>query len=579
MKTKKYSEVLANELKRTVPLYILGMFFQSITIYILLLITQTTGTILDMLLQESANNTQIMQELNKLIFYSIIIFIPHSIKRFLYFVVARKSDTKLRKEVYHKLQYVKEEYYENTEKGKMLAYLTKEIPFIRKFLGNFFQSITDLIMTPILVILISANNINMNLAVILFVTIPVTLIIVWKLYQRKQKNVEDARIEYVEMSKVIEQNTSNFTLIKLYNNQKEQKEIFTKENSKMKEKDYQVGKIDALIDNIVNIAEGICYIFSIVYGIVLLTNSQISIGDLSVFTSFIATIFKNFKNRIKEITNGIVYFKQATNRINKIMSIETYIEKGKENIDEIKSIKVKNLNYKYPNTKKYALKDISFEIQKNDKIGIIGMFGSGKTTLMNIISGFYNIKENQVFINDIDINNINKYSLFHNISYILQKETLVNDTIKNNITLETNYEGKSIIQATNQACILEDIFKMENEFEERVGEKGVKLSGGQKQRIAIARNIIADRDFVILDDVFSALDHNTEKEILNNIISKKDKTLIMIANKVTDVANLDKIYLMVDGEFVDSGTHEELLKRNNMYQEMYEYEMAGERID
>ena len=579
LKTKKYSEVLVNELKRTIPLYILGMFFHTITIYILLLITQTTGSILDMLLQENINNHLIMKELNKLIYYSIIIFIPHSIKRFLYYSVARKSDNKLRKATYHKLQYVKEEYYENTEKGKMLAYLTKEIPFIRKFTGQFFQALTDLIMTPILVMVISANTININLALILFVTIPITLIIVYKLYKIKQKKVEEARIEYVEMSKVIEQNTSNFTLIKLYNNQKEQKEIFTKENSKMKEKDYQVGKIDALIDNIVNISEGICYVFAIVYGIVLLTNSQISIGDLSVFTTFIATIFKNFKNRIKEITNGIVYFKQATNRINKMMSIETYIQKGKQNIDEIKSIKVKNLNYQYPNAKNYALKNINFEIHKNDKIGIIGMFGSGKTTLMNIISGFYNIKENQVFINDIDINNINKYSLFHNISYILQKETLVNDTIKNNITLETDYEGKSIIQATNQACILEDIFKMENEFEEKVGEKGIKLSGGQKQRIAIARNIIADRDFIILDDVFSALDHNTEKEILNNIINQKDKTIIIIANKVTDVEKLDKIYLMIDGEFVDNGTHAELLERNSLYQEMYKYEMAGERID
>ena len=198
---------------------------------------------------------------------------------------------------------------------------------------------------------------------------------------------------------------------------------------------------------------------------------------------------------------------------------------------------------------------------------------------MNIMTGLYDIKENQVFINDIDITKINKYSLFNRISYIMQKDVLLNDTIKNNITLENDYEGKKIINATNNACILEDIFKMEHEFEEMVGEKGVKLSGGQKQRIAIARNIIADRDFIILDDVFSALDMKTEKEILANVMEMKDKTMIMIANKVTDVMGLDKIYLMVNGEFVDQGTHEELVHRNSLYKEMYEYEMAGERID
>ena len=161
----------------------------------------------------------------------------------------------------------------------------------------------------------------------------------------------------------------------------------------------------------------------------------------------------------------------------------------------------------------------------------------------------------------------------------MQKDVLLNDTIKNNITLENDYEGKEIINATNNACILEDIFKMEHEFEEMVGEKGVKLKKKKKQRITIARNMIADRDFIILDDVFSALDTKTEKEILTNVIEMKNKTIIIIANKVTDVMHLDKIYLMVNGEFVDQGTHEELINRNPLYKEMYEYEMAGERID
>ena len=120
---------------------------------------------------------------------------------------------------------------------------------------------------------------------------------------------------------------------------------------------------------------------------------------------------------------------------------------------------------------------------------------------------------------------------------------------------------------------------MENEFEEIVGENGHKLSGGQKQRVAIARNIITDKDFIILDNIFSALDNNTEKEILNNIMNMKGKTIINIANKVTDVKDMDKIYLMIDGKFVDKGTHEELVARNNIYQEMYQYEMAGELVD
>lgn len=579
MKKRKHSKLIIDELKRTFPLYIMGMIFEIIALYISLLISQITGKILDMILQTNIAKEQIMQEIYILLFWSAIIILPNLIKRLFYYAVGRTSDMKLRREIYKKLQYVKEDYYETTEKGKFLAYLTKEIPMIKKFLGEFFQNITHLVMVPVLVIVISGKDLDIRLSIMLVAILSVTLIIILKLYKKKNILVEESRKQYINMSNVIEQNTSNFTLIKLYNNQEEQGKVFNKNNKIMQEKDYQVGKIDNTINNTTNIAEGLSYILTVIYSVICIKNGQMTVGDLTVFIAFIDKMFGGISNRINKITSSIVYFKQSVNRMDQIMSLDIYNTKNKQIIDEIDTIKVNNLSYKYPNNNKYVLKDINFEINKNDKIGIIGLFGSGKTTLMNIISGLYEIEENKVFINGVDITKINKYSVFNNISYILQKVILLDDTIKNNITLENTYDGKQIINATNNSCILEDIFKMENEFEEIVGENGHKLLGGQKQRVVIARNIITDKDFIILDNIFSALDNNTEKEILNNIMQMKEKTIINIANKVTDVKDMDKIYLMVDGKFVDNGTHDELLSRNSIYQEMYQYEMAGELVD
>lgn len=579
MKKRKHSKLIIDEFKRTFPLYIMGMIFEIIASYISLLISQITGKILDMILQTNIAEEQIMQEIYILLFWSAIIILPNLIKRLFYYAVGRTSDMKLRREIYKKLQYVKEDYYETTEKGKFLAYLTKEIPMIKKFLGEFFQNITHLVMVPVLVIVISGKDLDIRLSIMLVAILSVTLIIILKLYKKKNILVEESRKQYINMSNVIEQNTSNFTLIKLYNNQEEQGKVFNKNNKIMQEKDYQVGKIDNTINNTTNIAEGLSYIFTVIYSVICIKNGQMTVGDLTVFIAFIDKMFGGISNRINKITSSIVYFKQSVNRMDQIMSLDIYNTKNKQIIDEIDTIKVNNLSYKYPNNNKYVLKDINFEINKNDKIGIIGLFGSGKTTLMNIISGLYEIEENKVFINGVDITKINKYSVFNDISYILQKVILLDDTIKNNITLENTYDGKQIINATNNSCILEDIFKMENEFEEIVGENGHKLSGGQKQRVVIARNIITDKDFIILDNIFSALDNNTEKEILNNIMQMKEKTIINIANKVTDVKDMDKIYLMVDGKFVDNGTHDELLSRNSIYQEMYQYEMAGELVD
>jgi len=200
MKKEKYNEMIIKELKRTAPLYILGIIFHTITLYIMLLIIQISGGILDMILQENITKEQIMQEIYRLLFYSIIIIIPHLLKRLFYFGVARTTDTRFRKEIYKKLQYVKEDYYENIEKGKFLAYLTKEIPFIRRFLGNFFQASIDLIMTPILVMVLSAKSLNINLSLILICIAVFTLAIVWKLYNIKKTVIENARKEYVNMS-------------------------------------------------------------------------------------------------------------------------------------------------------------------------------------------------------------------------------------------------------------------------------------------------------------------------------------------------------------------------------------------
>ena len=185
-KRHKVHEFIKREFQKTFPFYILGMFFETIVIYITLVNTQIVGRILDMLLQAGVEKEQIMQEIYRLLFYSAIIFIPNTIKRICYFIVARSSDTRIRKVVYHKLQYVKEEYYDRTEKGKLLAYLTKEIPMIRKFLGNFFQAIIDLIMTPVLIIIMSAYTIHIQLSIILIAMILIALISNIILYHKKQ---------------------------------------------------------------------------------------------------------------------------------------------------------------------------------------------------------------------------------------------------------------------------------------------------------------------------------------------------------------------------------------------------------
>ena len=195
---------------------------------------------------------------------------------------------------------------------------------------------------------------------------------------------------------------------------------------------------------------------------------------------------------------------------------------------------------------------------------------------MNIIAGFYEIADGQVFINDIDINEYSRESLFENIGYAMQKNIIMDDTIKNNIDIRKEASDSELEEIIKKANIYEDIQKMEDGLETRIGENGVKVSGGQKQRIQIARNLLNVRKINIFDDTLSALDVQTEKKVLEEIEKQVGKnTLIVISNKISMMENMDKIYLLIDGKIIAQGTHQELLESNELYKELSDYEKAG----
>ena len=218
-------------------------------------------------------------------------------------------------------------------------------------------------------------------------------------------------------------------------------------------------------------------------------------------------------------------------------------------------------------------------INKGDKIGIIGEVGSGKTTLMNILSGFYEIPNDMIYINDKDINTYQRNTIFEKYNYAIQSNVILDDTIKSNIDIVEDLENDELEKIIKNAELKEDIDKLENKESTCVGEKGIKLSGGQKQRISIARNLGKIRDINIFDDTLSALDSKTEGKIMDTLIKEvSDNTLIVISNKISNIKKLNKIYILLDGKIQDCGTHQELVQRNEFYKEL-DYLERKEEID
>lgn len=196
---------------------------------------------------------------------------------------------------------------------------------------------------------------------------------------------------------------------------------------------------------------------------------------------------------------------------------------------------------------------------------------------MNIISGILEAPKDTIYINGIDINEYTRESIFQNIGYATQRNVITDDTIKNNIDIREEKGLSEVESVSKKANIYEDIQKMQDGFETLIGENGERISGGQKQRIQIARNLLYKKSINIFDDTLSALDIETEKKVIEEIEKELDNNiLIIVSNKISTMEKMDKVYLLIEGKIQDSGTHEELLERNKLYNELNAYEKVGD---
>lgn len=572
----KYNPILIEEFKKTFPIYFLGILANGLNIVFHFLLPYIIGQILDMLLQGDFSTDEIFSKVYQFMIVSVLILLQRGMYRSLLFRTARISDTKLRKKVIHHLQYVRPEYYEKEDKGTFLAYLSKELLAIRKFLGNFFFEIGKLVLNPIILLIMITIQYHLSISVVLLIVILAITRYIFKSYGELKDKLEDGRKADIELFKTIEKNTSGFSLIKLYNEQNNQLKKFKQINENRCNADYNIGVVKNKIANETNVMRSVTFCITFGLGLILIKNNIITVGKLTALMTNVAFMEKEITSAISPVINAIAYFKQSTKRYNYFFALEPYKTDGKD-LEVVNAIKLNNLSYSYDGINN-VLEDINITIKKGENIGIIGQVGSGKTTLMNIISGFLEVPNGSLTINDIDMNEYSRDAIFKNINYSTQKNVILDDSISNNINI-TGDDKLDVKKLSKLTDLYSDVMEMDKQFETKIGERGSRLSGGQKQRVQIARNLSTIREVNIYDDTLSALDSTTEKKVLNSIIEETKKDiLIVVSNKVSSMEKLDRIYMLMDGKICAVGTHTELLEKNSLYQEMYNYEKEGDSV-
>ena len=463
---------------------------------------------------------------------------------------------------------------ESRHTGKYISNLSFDVDQITRMLAEAFLSIFKDGLTLIGLLSVMFFQ-NWKLSLIAIIMIPLATIIARKLGRRMGKVATEAQEKSGNLNRYFVDLFKNHKIIKIF-----QRENFENQRSEeyvnaLKDKSIKIRSVYLRSTPIMEVLTGFMIALLIFYSGKLIIDEELNINN---FFSFLAAMMLAYQP-VKSLTKVNIAISQglsAAKRIIPIIDIKNEINKN-ESSDDVKikdgTITFDNINFSYnSNPEKIVLKNISLKINGGKMTALVGQSGSGKSTLLNMIPRIYNPISGSIKIDDQDLTKINLMSLRKQISIVDQNTTLFDDTVFNNIKYaQPDSSNEEIMQAAKLSMSEEFINNLENGFETKIGENGVKLSGGEKQRLSIARAFLKKSNIILLDEATSSLDSDTEEKIQKAIEELiHDKTTIVIAHRLSTVLNSEKIYVMEKGRILDSGNHDELLEKSNEYKNFYE---------
>lgn len=542
------------------------------------------------LLKNSINLLQQSVSKEKLIEYSILIVatsLVAGVFRFLIrqtiIVVSREIEYDLRGDFWEHIQKLPLRYFQNNSTGNIMAHATNDINAVRSFIGPAVMYSIDTGIRILIVVAIMLS-IDWSLTILALLPLPLLSFAVYRIMKLIHEKYTKIQEKFSELTTRAQENYSGIRIIKSY--VREENEI-----SRWKElsKDYlnrnmNLVKVQALIMPILVLITGLSIIIVIWLGGNKVINQQMSLGEITAFIVYLGILIWPVI-AFGWVTNIIQQAEASMKRLNKIFNEPYEITDPTEtnfNKNSIEGeIEFKNVSFRYNENLPYVLKNINLKISKGSTLAIVGQTGSGKTTLINLIPRLYDVTDGEVIIDGFNVKEIPLGVLRKNIGLVPQESFLFSDTITKNISYGLKEVDLKVVQNVSKIAQLEkDIETFPNKYETIVGERGITLSGGQKQRTSIARALAINPKILILDDSLSAVDTNTEEEILKNLkIFMKERTSIIISHRISTVKDADHIVVIKDGEIIEQGTHEELVSLNGFYAELHYKQLLEKELE
>ena len=563
--------------------YIVGIIWLILVDSVQLIVPKILGNLTDDFQTGMISSAGILRYIIYIILTGIFIAVGRFAWRVYIFGNSRKLEYYLREKIFHKYLSLSPNYFNTHKTGDLMAHATNDVNAVRMAMGPGVMMIVDSTFMMILSLIMMERTTNLRLTAIVLATLPFTTIFVVKfgrIIHGRFKKVQEA---FSDLTDTIQENFSGIRVIKSFVQEDLATEQFKSVNEDNFQKNLDLVKISGFFRPFIELVSAISFLLVIFYGGKEVILNRISLGDFVAFNSYLSLLIWPMM-ALGYVINIFQRGAASMERINTILDQESEI-KEIENPIELDSpkgkVEFKNVNFKYQTGKDYALKDINFTVEDGNTLAILGKTGSGKSTIVNLLLRLYDIDEGEIKFSNVDIRDLSFESLRENIGYVPQDNFLFSDTIDENIAFafDEPISQERIIEAAKMGEIYDNIIDFPNKFKTVLGERGVTLSGGQKQRTSIARALIKKPALLILDDSLSSVDTNTEEKILNNLSRfTRNSTNIIISHRISTVKNSDEIIFLEDGAIAERGTHEDLLKLEGLYYELYQKQLLEEKI-
>ncbi|MGY8933682.1 MAG: ABC transporter ATP-binding protein [Flavobacteriales bacterium] len=575
----KELQQLNHYLKKYSGRLLLGLIITIIATVFKLIVPKKIGDIINIIVNYINGSTSDLSIVKQELFISILIILGTALlagfftflMRQTFIVVSRNIEFDLKNEIFKQYERLSLEFYKQHRTGDLMNRISEDVSKVRMYAGPaLMYSVTNI---TLLVVTLSYMFYSApTLTLYAIAPLPFLSVAIYKLSAAIHKRSTIVLQYLSKLTSFTQESFSGISVIKAYGIEPRIIKDFNILSEGSKDKNIDLAKVQALFFPLMILLIGLSNILVIYIGGKQFINGEIKqLGTIVEFLMYVNMLTWPVAV-IGWVTSMVQQAEASQKRINEFLNEKPAIENYAETETNINGvIEFNNLSFTYSDTNITALKNISFKINPGETLAILGNTGSGKSTILELIGRLYDVDNGQLKINHKNIKDLNISSLRGSIGYVPQDAFLFSDSILNNIKFgKENASNEEVFEAAKKASVHKNIIGFNQGYKTILGERGITLSGGQKQRVSIARAIIKDPQILLLDDCLSAVDTETEERILNNIDALlKNKTTIIVSHRISSAKNATKIIVLKEGEIIQQGAHNELIKLEGYYKELY----------